>query len=66
MPNVAPLGFASELLWGTPAEPKHDTLRFSLKEAQSMLLAETCDENNVPSTPSPLNPSAPEIGPPIP
>ena len=59
--NGQPVRIANELLWGVPADPKHDALRFPFGEAGA---GSTCDANGNLPTPSPVSVLASPIPPP--
>jgi hypothetical protein len=62
IPNGTPLGYADQILWGVPADPSHDALRFSLG-AVGRVDGRLCDENGVPAIPNLNDPTGPLSGP---
>ncbi|HEV7400331.1 MAG TPA: hypothetical protein VGN84_08660, partial [Solirubrobacterales bacterium] len=62
VPDLLPLRFANQILWGVPADHSHDRLRFGL-EGTSRPGAQLCDESSVITTPNVAEPDAPPTGP---
>jgi hypothetical protein len=57
------LRYADQILWGVPASPSHDVLRFPASSNRSALISWLCDAQSVPATPGLGDNTAPPIGP---
>jgi hypothetical protein len=60
--NGLPTGFGNQILWGVPADPVHDVLRFAFEEGEG-IFQELCDASGVFSLPSTAGPTASPAGP---
>jgi len=59
IPDLLPLDYADQILWGVPADPSHDVLRLNERTLNTRL----CDENDVPATPNRDEETAAPTGP---
>ncbi len=63
IPDLLPLSFGDQILWGVPAAESHDPLRFQFGGVQGFGFGQLCDENGVRTTPSVEEPIAAPSGP---
>ncbi len=62
VPDLLPLRYGDQILWGVPAAQSHDQLRFAFGET-SALGNRFCNASDVPATPSAAEPDMPSTGP---
>ena len=60
--NGLPTGYANEILWGVPAHPSHDPLRFDLGAPEAALRS-FCDVNGILASPGVSAPTGGPTGP---
>ncbi len=64
IPNYIQPRYTDEILWGVPADPSHDSQRFTSDyPIRYQIAGGLCDQNGVLATPSSSNPTAPPSGP---
>jgi hypothetical protein len=63
VPDLLPLRYVNQILWGVPAAKSHDRLRTAFGADASIVGGELCSENGVVTTPNMGEPSAPPTGP---
>ena len=59
VPDLLPLDFSDQILWGVPADPSHDALRQNSELPNRRL----CDASNIVATPNSDDETAPPTGP---
>jgi hypothetical protein len=62
VPDLVPLRFANQILWGVPAAKSHDPLRVNFS-GLTALGGELCSGSGVITTPNSAEPAAPPTGP---
>jgi hypothetical protein len=63
VPNLIPLRYSDQIIWGVPADPSHDSQRYTSDNVIRSSIGTLCDENGVPATPNGNAPIAPGTGP---